>query len=440
MTLLFAPVVSVLGGIYAKNYGLSLSEIAVVMLVARVFDAVSDPVVGLYSDQFKARTGTRKPFLVAGAVLMIPASYFLFSPPEDVGVLYFTFWYIAFYQAMTLYVIPSMAWVNEFTENSSEKTLVFGFIAGASNIGSILFYLLPFLPHFSSTEINPETLRVTVLLGAVLLAVGVYTALKIVPNDACRKKKVKYVSRSLSFKKKISTQFFALKTNEPFLIYLCAFSFLGLGVGMWTSLFFIYVDAYLKLGDDFAKISVWGMVCGLGSIPVWYRLSIFFGRQKAWLTAMALLIFGFVFTSVLKPGQVGSNSLFILNSLMIFAITSINIFAYPMLCDVVDYGRLKDNIERSAFYFSIQGLFAKMQFAIGGSLGFGILGWFGFNVHDSIQTKESLFGMHMAIAWLPALLVLVSMILISLMPLNEHRMAIIRRRFHTRSARLKFDS
>ena len=57
-SLLFAPVITVLGGIYGKYYGVSLTTIATVMLVARIFDAVTDPLIGYYSDRLRARTGT----------------------------------------------------------------------------------------------------------------------------------------------------------------------------------------------------------------------------------------------------------------------------------------------------------------------------------------------------------------------------------------------
>ena len=108
LSLLFAPVITVLGGIYGKYYGVSLTTIATVMLVARIFDAVTDPLIGYYSDRLRARTGTRKPLILLGGLLVIPCSYFLFVPPEGVGASYFTFWYMAFYLAMTIFIIPDI--------------------------------------------------------------------------------------------------------------------------------------------------------------------------------------------------------------------------------------------------------------------------------------------------------------------------------------------
>ena len=100
MGLMLGPVV-VLGGIYAKHYGLTLASIASVMLFARVFDAVTDPIIGYYSDRWRIRTGTRKPFMLLGAIFLVPCSYFLFVPGGEVSIAYFAAWYFAFYLALT---------------------------------------------------------------------------------------------------------------------------------------------------------------------------------------------------------------------------------------------------------------------------------------------------------------------------------------------------
>ena len=73
----FSGALTVIAGIYAKYYGLSLTSIATAMLIARLFDAISDPIIGYYSDALYLRTGSRKPFLLMGAFALIFCSYFL---------------------------------------------------------------------------------------------------------------------------------------------------------------------------------------------------------------------------------------------------------------------------------------------------------------------------------------------------------------------------
>ena len=182
VTLLITPVVLVLGGIYAKHFGLSLTAIATVMLVARLFDAVSDPLIGFCSDRQRVKTGTRKPFILCGAVALAPCSYFLFVPPEGVSIAYFSFWYMAFYLALTFFFIPYMAWANEFTETSKDKTRVFSLISVVGQGSGAIFYVLPLLPYFATTDVTPEVLYVSVFLGVGFLIPGLFIALKVVPD------------------------------------------------------------------------------------------------------------------------------------------------------------------------------------------------------------------------------------------------------------------
>jgi Na+/melibiose symporter-like transporter len=106
---LYTPI-TILQGVYVKYYGFSLATIALVILGARVFDAISDPLVGYFSDTYFAKTGTRKPFIVVGGILFSVSGYFLYSPPANVGVSYFAFWFISFYLGWTLFEIPHLTW------------------------------------------------------------------------------------------------------------------------------------------------------------------------------------------------------------------------------------------------------------------------------------------------------------------------------------------
>ena len=71
---------AVINGIYAKNFGISLVEISYVLLICRLFDAISDPVVGFLSDRNYARSGSRKSYVIAGALSLVLAGFFLLIP------------------------------------------------------------------------------------------------------------------------------------------------------------------------------------------------------------------------------------------------------------------------------------------------------------------------------------------------------------------------
>jgi len=99
---------------YAENTALSLSVVGLVMLVARLMDTVTDPVVGWLSDRSRARIGRRKVFVVCAAPFVAVAVWRLFMPSADAGGAYLLFWTVAVYIAGTVALVPMSAWAAEF--------------------------------------------------------------------------------------------------------------------------------------------------------------------------------------------------------------------------------------------------------------------------------------------------------------------------------------
>ena len=78
---LYGPL-GIIQGIYAKYFGFSLTTIAIVFMIARLFDAVSDPLIGYLSDRYYQRNGSRKRFVLLGAILLFTSSYLLYVPAD----------------------------------------------------------------------------------------------------------------------------------------------------------------------------------------------------------------------------------------------------------------------------------------------------------------------------------------------------------------------
>ena len=169
---------SIIQGIYAKYFGLALTSLGVAVLLARLFDAVSDPTVGWLSDKYRARTGTTKPFIGIGAVMFIISGYFFYVPPEGVTIQYFLFWFVLYFLGWTIFEIPHVGWPVALTLDNQKRTLLFSFRSAAYYAGIMLFYLLPLLPFFDTNAVTPETMKWSVIVAAVLLVPTLYFSLK----------------------------------------------------------------------------------------------------------------------------------------------------------------------------------------------------------------------------------------------------------------------
>ena len=437
ISLLLAPI-SVLPGIYSKHFGLTLTSISLALLLSRLFDAVSDPIIGYYSDRIRVRTGSRKIFIFLGAVFFLLCSYFLFVPPLDVSAGYFTFWLVAYYLAFSVFAIPHVAWANEFSASSGEKTQVFSFSTMVGKCGPVLFLLLPLSPLMSSSEITPEVLRVSAIVAAVLVIVGVYIALRFVPDGVVFKEEINQgpEDKNHSLWDSFSAFYSVFLVNRPFLILISAFACFGLAYFLWVGLFFIYVDTYLGMGEAYVKVALIGTLCGFIFIPVWYRLSLWWGKKNTWILATLLLLAAYCLTGYLKPGGTHFNQLLVLYASVQMAISCVLIMVLSILGDVIDYGTLKEGVEKNGLYFSIKAFLFKTISAIGMALGFAIVGWFGFDAAVAEQAERSVMGLHLAMSWLPMLVTLLSLVFIILIPIDERCHEIIRRRLDARARRL----
>ncbi|MDB9953857.1 MFS transporter [Porticoccaceae bacterium] len=422
----------VIQGIYAKYFGMALTTLAAVLLVGRIFDALTDPLIGHFSDRYRVRKSTRKPFVLLGGLLIIPCSYFLFVPPEDVGVAYFMLWTLLFYLSTTLLTIPMNAWGSEIGSNSVQRTTLFTAMMFVAQIGGVLFYLVPFLPMFTTTEITPETLKISVFVGAVLILPGLYCALKFLPDGPAPLEEI----RSLKDKPKdniFQILLIAVKHNKPFQIFMAAYMCSGLGLGMCGALLFIYIDAYLGEGAIFAQLSILGLAGGLLLTPLAYKVVIIVGKKKAWMISTLITLVAIFYLGLLSPGHDAYMGLVVFYIILTFGGVSLGVIAMPMFSETVDYALLSDKTERRAAYFSVFSMMVKANGALGMAIGLAVAGWLGFDANATTHDAQSGFAIHMAVSWLPVALGSLGLFFIWKFPLDERRSAIIYRRLAGRS-------
>ncbi len=111
---------------YNQVLGLPAEWVGAAILVALVFDAFSDPLVGYTSDNLHSRLGRRHPFMYASALPVGLSFYWLWNPPPGLGptalLAYLIGMAVLVRTAITLYEIPSSSLVAELTDDYDERT------------------------------------------------------------------------------------------------------------------------------------------------------------------------------------------------------------------------------------------------------------------------------------------------------------------------------
>ncbi len=166
---------------YSQVVGLDARLVGIAIFAALLFDAVSDPVVGAWSDTARTRWGRRHPFMYAAALPLAVGFFLLWNPPLAWGQ-EALFWYllllaVAIRTAMTFFEVPSSALAPELTQDYDARSALialrhyFGWTGG--NLMTVLAFAAIFpafaTPAIADGRFNPEAYRVFGLVGAGLI-------------------------------------------------------------------------------------------------------------------------------------------------------------------------------------------------------------------------------------------------------------------------------
>lgn len=428
---LTVPSWSVLPGVYATYFGVPLATIASVLLVARIFDGLIDPVVGLLSDWFRQRFGSLKKLVLVAAAVFPVAAFLLYRPiTPDIGGTYFLLAFLLFYLTWTVFEIPHFAWGAEIAKTSAAKTSLFSTRISALYLGSILFFLLPYAPIFPTSEIDPNMLGWAAGLSLLSIFPAIYFCARVSGGRrATHAKPVPSSQRRSPF----LAGWKVLIYNPPLLMVYAIVLLTTLATSMSFAVLYIYLESVAQSGDAVAQVLGWGVFVGFIAISFWGKIAKRVRRK--WLLIAGVLIMALSLTGL---SLIPIDDKFALHvSLLIAAhytgFVTIGLFSAPFISEAADYGNLLHRTDASATCFAANTLLLKVAFGLGGACGLFILDFSGFDTELVEQSDAALLGMNWALSYLPGILLLISLIPAALYPLTRIRHDSIRRRLATRN-------
>ncbi len=169
---------------YNQVLGLSGTLAGAALFVALTFDAVTDPLVGSWSDFTKSRWGRRHPFMYSSAIPFAISFFFLFAPPEDLSQTGLFIWLTVFAVltrgTMTIYFVPYLSLGAELTNNYDERTLLAALRNVFQLIGMFAVLIGGNMLFFQSTEqfengnLNPDAYVPFVAACLPFLLIGIW--------------------------------------------------------------------------------------------------------------------------------------------------------------------------------------------------------------------------------------------------------------------------
>ena len=411
---------------YTGDMGLSLSAVANIMLLARLFDVFTDPLVGHLSDHTRTRWGRRKPWMLASLPLLMIGLYKVFLPPDGIGIWYLFSWMMVMWLGWTMLMIPYYAWAAELSDDYDERTRITGWRAVMGSVGGIGAQLIPFIAlvlfGFGGTA-NVMTMLGIAALILMPLCVGV--ALLRVPEFPEMRAPSVPILAGIRI----------MWRNGPFRRLLLAFVLSSTGLAIVMPLYIFFVEFIVEEPPaNVPYMIIISSVAGFLGIPFWVWLSKHVGKHKAWIG-------GFLVVAAVSPMYLflGPGDFWLMvPGIIIIGIGTGSFSALPnsMKADVIDLDTARSGKNRAAFFFSAWSLVTKLASSLGSWLALQSLALFGFDAANGAQnTPEALTGLRLTFAVLPAIIFVIAAAVIWRYPITKERQARIRAAIDRRTLR-----
>ena len=390
--------------------------VGTIFFLSKIWDAVSDPVVGTWSDATRSRWGRRKSWMVASIAPLLLSSAMLWTPPVGLAgsalVLWVAVSVIGFYTAFTIFSVPQMALGVELNSSPHERARVFAGRQVAHTIGMLGAFVIatPLILDNPNARGNATGLS---LVLAVLLGVLILAAVRALPPE-----------RSDQVRRPAPAPVAAVKDvvrNPHARLLLLVYFIEVFGIGA-TSAMTPYLLIYVT-SDYIGVVFLFYTIPALVSIPFWVWMGERYERHKLWRAAMGLQAIGYGLIVFQDEGRVG---LMIGCSLLNgFATACGQTLGYAIKGDVIDYDEYETGERKEGTYLAAWNLAAKL----GTGLMIALSGWAlegaGF-VANQPQSELTLWTIKGMTGGAPFLCLLIGMVIFSRFSLDAAQAAEIR--------------
>ncbi len=424
------PVYVYIPKFYTDVVGIDIAVLGTIMLSVRLFDAITDPVIGYVSDHTRTRYGRRRPYLLLGSVLLASAMFLLFNPPatSTPHTIWFGLSIYLLFLFWTAVVVPFESLGPEITFDYHERTTLFGLRDGFLIAGTLAAASSPALVGWLfdlPADAGGERARffwIAVMYAPLLIGTSWWCALAIREKPPGVEKPSMKLWHGLS----------QVGRNRPFVILLIAYTVSAVGNNLPATLILYYVEYVLEsqMADFFLLLY---FVTGIIFLPGWIFVSRRTEKKAAWLASMVVNTGAFVGVFFLGPGDAAIYGILVFVSGIGFGAT----LAIPsaIQADVIDYDELLTGERREGQYIGLWSIAKKFAAAVGIGAGLSILGLAGYTPNVQ-QTEEVQMTLRVLYALVPSLCNLVAIAIACAYPISNHIHSEIRNAIAQRQAGL----
>lgn len=422
---------------YAHIFGIGLEHAAVLFLITRIWDAVSDPMMGIIADRTNTRWGKYRPYVLWFAVPFAVCGVLLFTTPDFSQAGKLVWAYVTYILMMTVYTginVPYGAMLGVITPSSAEKTVFSSyrmfFAYGGSFIALAAWEPLCnlFRNGFGMTAAGGWQWAMIVI--AIACAVLFFFCFRMTSE---RVKTVSTVSVGSDLSKllrngpwwlligaALSTNLFNTVRGSTVAFYFADLVAADASLSIFGLTFAFFAGLFLAIGELFNMVGV------MITVPIVRLL----GKKNCFIGVnLMLAMLSILFFYVPLQTTVGYWIMLVLQILISVCTGIVSPLVWSMYADVSDYSELKYHTASTGLIFSSASMAQKFGSAFGGPGALWLLSAFGYVTYELdsgvtvVQTAQALDGLRYLMSYIPAAVAIFGAFILLFYPLTTSRMA-----------------
>ena len=414
---------------YTDVFGISAAAMGTMMLVTRIWDAITDPVMGMIADRTESRWGKFRPYIATLSIPLALGGILTFTTPELAGSAKLVYAYVTYMILMMLYTavnVPYSALMGVITPNSAERAEVSSFRFVSAFVGQLI--------------VSSATLTLVTFLGGgneplgwqlTMAAYGAFAVFLLLLTFIMTRERV--TPKQDVVRNKVSHDLKDLLRNKPWVLIGIATLFQLTYIvmrGSSTAYYFRYFvedQQLVLLGYTInltyelftsSFVTMGSLATLLGAIMT----KIFTKRVDKKNVYSGFLIISSTFSCFfffLQPHNV--ILIFILNILVSYFFGAVSVLQWAIYTDAADYGEWKFGRRATALIMAASLFMLKLGLTFGGAF----VGWI-LELHNFValeqQSDEAILGIRMLMSFYPAVFGFIAGLLMIFYPLRDKMM------------------
>lgn len=374
-----------------------------IFMIARMWNAVCDLMMGVLSDKTKTRFGRRRPFLLFGAIPLGIGFAVLWTVPFEGTVqklIFYTLIGILFNTLYSLVSIPYNALLPELSKDPEERTSISGFKMAFSFVGSLLSAMGVTLivdVIYPGKQSYQESFPVMGVILGVILAVCILFAFSGTRERVVPEENEKQTGMIKSLKE--------LSGLKEFWLVLGVFIFNMVAFDIIMAMYIYYMKYVLLISDDLSSVFMAvPLVAAVAATPLWVSVSNKIGKEKTYLISTLYFIVPLLLCMFIPSENLMVTA--VITVLIGIGISASQVLVFSILPDVTEVDEEKNGVRREGVIYGATMLLYKLSSAVFVALATAALGWIGYVESTGTevveQSAQAITGIRILMGLVPA--------------------------------------